>query len=143
MMMKEELKNLVRQGNYNCILLEDDRVIMTSLEKGVAPLYNYIKENTEFPTGKVEIIDKIVGRAVAFLAVYLNVSYINTKIISKTALDVLEENNIKVEYEEIVPYIFNRNKDGQCPMESALTDIKDSHEAFNIIDKFKKRQIKK
>lgn len=142
-MMTEELKKLILENKHNCILVENDNIIMTSLEKGVAPLYNYIKDNKVLPSGEVKIADKIVGRAVAFLAIYLKAKFIYSKTISKTALDVLKDYDIEVDYDIVVPFILNRNKDGQCPMEKSLEGINSAEEAFNIIDKFKMRQLNK
>ena len=142
-MNREELKKYHKDNNYSCVLLKDGQAYMTSFEKGVAPLYNLIKSADKLPQGNIEIADKIIGRAVAFLAIYLNASYIYTNVISETALDVLKNYDIEIEYNEVVPYIFNRNRDGQCPMEKALENISDSEDAFKIIDEFKQRTMKK
>lgn len=136
-MKKEILKAYINKDNYSCVLINNDKVLMTSFEKGVAPLYNFIREENRVPEGKIEMGDKIIGRAVAFLAAYLGVSYIYTKTISKTALDVLEKYDITVDYEQIVPYILNKNKDGQCPMEMLLAGVHDATEALNAIISFK------
>lgn len=139
-MTKEALKAYLSDHEYSCVLLKDGQVWMTSFEKGITPLYQFIKTQEELPQGKLEIGDKMIGRAVAFLALYLNVSYIYTRVISETALEVLAQYPIEVVYDEVVPYIYNRNRDGQCPMEEALAEIVNVKEAFEIIDLFKKRQ---
>lgn len=69
--------------------------------------------------------------------------YIYTQIISQGAIDILNSHNIKFDYEEIVPYISNRKKDGQCPMEASLSGTINPEEGFNIIDTFiKNRELK-
>ncbi len=87
--------------------------------------------------------DKIVGKAVALMAIYGGVEYIYTQIISQGAIDILNSHNIKFDYEEIVPYINHRKKDGQCPMEASLSGTINPEEGFNIIDTFiKNRELK-
>lgn len=139
-MTRDSLKQYLIENEYSCVLLKDEEILMTSFEKGVKPLWQFITECDTLPQGKLEMGDKIIGRAVAFLAAYLGVTYIYTKLISETALDVLKNYPIEVVYDEVVPYIYNRNRDGQCPMEQALGCINDEEEAFKIIDTFIRRR---
>lgn len=135
-MNRKEIKSYLQEKQCNCVLIDDGQVIMTSFEKGILPLYNFIKNGNEIPSGCIEMGDKIIGRAVLSLAAYLGVSYIYTKVVSDTALNLLRDFQMEVEYDEVVPYIFNRNRDGQCPMESALEGVTDPKKAFEIIDRF-------
>jgi len=50
---------------------------------------------------------------------------------SKIAIPVLEENNVKYEYENLVDYIINRDKTGMCPMENKYKDEKDISKIYN------------
>ena len=75
------------------------------------------------------------------LVAYPGVSYIYTRVVSQTALELSDSFNIVVEYDEVVPYILNRN--GQCPMEKALENVINTQEAFEIIDKFVIQRSKK
>lgn len=141
-MEREELGQYLDNNKCSCAICKDGNIILTSFDKGVAPLYKFIKANGVFTQGKIEIGDKIVGRAVAFLAIYLGATYIYTKLISETALRVLENYEIQVNYEKVVPYIYNRNRDGQCPMESALGNVRGPEEAYVVVDEFMKRRMK-
>ncbi len=136
MVDKYNIKKLLNENQYSCVLLKDGNIIMTSFEKGIAPLYNYIKSYNQLTGGYIHLGDKIIGRASAFLAIYLGVSYIYTDIISETSLDILKHYNIEVEYGHIVPYIENRKKDGQCPMEQSLEGILDVNEGIGTINEF-------
>ncbi|MDA3732641.1 DUF1893 domain-containing protein [Niameybacter massiliensis] len=140
-MTREALKTLLNEQEASCILFENGQMIMNSYEKGVLPLWRYITECESLPEGILEVADKMVGRAVAYLLIYLGVSNVYTKVISKTALEVLSRYAMTVHYDEVVPYILNRTKDGQCPMEAALEQVGVEQEAFKIIDQFVKRRL--
>lgn len=140
--MKTRIKALLEEYKYSCILMSKEKTVMTSFDKGVSPIYKYIKENGVSPIPLI-MGDKIVGKAVALMAIYGGVEYIYTQIISQGAIDILNSHNIKFDYEEIVPYISNRKKDGQCPMEASLSGTINPEEGFNIIDTFiKNRELK-
>ena len=50
---------------------------------------------------------------------------------SKYAVPVLEENNIKYEYKTLTEYVINNAKTGMCPMENKYKDEKDIHKVYN------------
>ncbi|MGL4736519.1 MAG: DUF1893 domain-containing protein [Cellulosilyticaceae bacterium] len=142
-MTRQELKAYRDQHDYSCVVLQDGDVLLTSREKGITPLYGFLESLEVYPKGKLELADKIIGRAAAFLAIKLGVRYIDTRVLSETALEVLAKYNVQVVCDEIVPYIFNRNRDGQCPMESALADVLEVDEALEVIHDFRRRMQNK
>lgn len=140
--MNDSIKTLLEEYKYSCILIANEEIMMTSFDKGINPLYKYIKRNG-ISSNPLIMGDKIVGKAVALLAVHVGVKYIYTRVISKGAIEILNYHSIKFDYEEIVPFINNRKKDGQCPMEASLDNVIDPLEGFNIIDTFiKNRDLK-
>lgn len=68
--MKTCIKALLEEYKYSCILMSKEKTVMTSFDKGVSPIYKYIKENGVSPIPLI-MGDKIVGKAVALLAVDL------------------------------------------------------------------------
>ena len=140
-MTNEQLKKALEEKEASCILFQDDEILMTSYEKGVLPLWRFIRENQVLPQGKLEVADKMVGRGVAYLLIHLGVSHVYTKIISQTALDILKKYPIAITYDELVPYILNRTQDGQCPMEQALAEVEDEGEGIEVVNTFVKRRL--
>ena len=61
------------------------------------------------------------------------VKEIYADVISKYAIPVLEENNIKYEYKEKVQYIINQAKNGMCPMENKYKDEVNIHKIYSEI----------
>ncbi len=50
---------------------------------------------------------------------------------SKYAIPILKENNVKYEYENLVDYIINNNKTGMCPMENKYKEETDINKIYN------------
>lgn len=122
-------KRLLLQENLTCVIFNNDEVY-TSRERGVKPLLSLLDGNKNCKG--CGVVDKVVGKAAAFLYVLLEVDSIHAGIISQSALQVLQEHEITITYDKLVDYIENRAKNGRCPMESAVLDINDSKEACGV-----------
>lgn len=117
-------------NGYTCVLCKGDE-IYTSNDRGVKPLVALCESGVDF--GGFSASDKVVGRATAFLYVLLGVKEVYALVISKSALKVLNERRICVDYGTLVDHIINRKGDGICPFEEAVLNINDKNEAYAII----------
>lgn len=131
----QELVDLLHSENCSCVIQDKDGVIHKFYGKGVSDLYRIIDSKNGI-LFKAQIADKIVGKGAASLMILGGISKLWTKIISIPALDLLLDNDIKVEYNEKVPFIINRKGDGQCPLEKLCGDITDLNKLHEIIIKF-------
>lgn len=77
------------------------------------------------------IADKVIGKVAASILTVAGVKEIYAEVISKYAIPVLEENNVKYEYNEKVDYIINQTKTGMCPMENKYKDEIDINKIYN------------
>ncbi|WP_105617820.1 DUF1893 domain-containing protein [Vallitalea okinawensis] len=125
-------KEILVSEKLTCVIVKGNNVIMTSHEKGVRPLLQYLRDSNEKPQ-KVFLADKVIGKAAALLAVLADVHTVFADILSEEAKKVLDENNIVVEYNQLVPYIKNRLGTGQCPMENLVADIQEPNMAYQAI----------
>ncbi|MBE7065438.1 MAG: DUF1893 domain-containing protein [Ruminococcaceae bacterium] len=100
-------------------------------ERGVKTLLFFI--NTKRIFQGFSVADKVVGKAAAFLYVLLGIEEIYAGTISESALSVLEENNVKVFYGNLVERIKNRDNTGYCPMETAVMDVTNPLDALVAI----------
>ena len=123
-------KEILSGGEYTCVLCKDD-IIITSNKRGVAPLVELLDSKT--PTKDFCAADKVVGRAAAFLYVLLEVKSVHANVLSIPALKVFKVFNIDVTYDTLCDYIENRQKNGRCPMESAVLDIEGPDTALSAI----------
>ncbi len=133
-------KELLFKGNFTCVICKNS-IVFTSELRGVKPLVNWYKDGID--TTDFSAADKVIGKATAFLYVLLGVKNVYAGVISKTALQVLAENKINVEYTTLVDYIINRTGDGVCPFENAVMNIEDKDEAYKaILNKMEELNIK-
>ena len=126
----EKAKMLLNRTDNTCVMY-DGQIILADKRRGVRPLLDLIENKTDV-TG-FAAADKVVGKAAAFLYCLLGVQHLYAKVISEPAYLVLKDAHIYIEYDQLVPAIQNRTKDGFCPMERAVWDISTPQEALDAI----------
>ena len=126
----EKAKMLLVKTDSTCVLCNGD-IILTDKRRGVRPLLDLLEGNAD--VAGFAAADKVVGKAAAYLYCLLNIKCLYAQVISQPALDVLSKTDIDVEYDQLVPAIQNRTKDGFCPMESAVLNVHSPEEALPAI----------
>lgn len=126
----ERAKESLFSGEFTCVLCKNAQM-HTSTMRGVKPLVTWVQGKENFQA--FSAADKVVGKATAFLYVLLGVKEVYARVISKSALQVLQKRNVVVEYDTLVENIINRKGDGICPFEKAVLTIEDEKEAFERI----------
>lgn len=114
-----EAKRLL-SDEIRCAVIKGNKTFL-SAKKGIAPLMELIEANEDYVGGIAA--DRVVGKAAALLYVKLGIKEIYAQTLSKAAVGILEKFGIKFGYDSIVEYIRNRQGDGVCPMEKAVTDV--------------------
>ena len=123
----------VLEKSGNSLMIYKDRVLLFESDLGgIRPHLKAINEHG----GDLEdtlMVDKILGRAAAFLVVYSKAAEAITNIVSTPGKQVLEANHLKFSYREEVAHI--KMKDGVifCPFESMVQGISDPVEAYAAI----------
>ncbi|MDD2401336.1 MAG: DUF1893 domain-containing protein [Clostridia bacterium] len=138
--MTEDLKiakQILRSCGCTCVFVKRGRVIFTSSERGVEPIYKALKKHLNELWGS-SLADKVIGKGAAFLAVQAKVKELFTNILSEEAKMVLENNGIKFYYNNLVPNILNRQGNDLCPVEKLTKDINESQQALSAIRGFLK-----
>lgn len=130
----EELISLLHSGGYSCVIANGEK-IRTFTQRGVADLYDLLTQEPEFLKG-ASIADKVVGKGAAALMILGGISELHTDIISTKALDLLKESDVKVEFEQEVPFIWNRDHTGFCPVETLCSEVKSVEEILPLICDF-------
>lgn len=126
----EKAKKLLSGGNFTCVLCKDD-TSYTSTGKGVSPMLTFLENGTELRG--FSAADKIVGKAAAMLFVCAGVTEVFAEVMSKAAVNYLNERGIACSYGVLTDKIINRKGDGLCPMELAVMDIEDEKLGFSAI----------
>ena len=126
----ENAKEILMKGGYTCVLCRGAQT-RTSTLRGVKPLVQWMEGGLTLQG--FSAADKVVGKATAYLYVLLGIRALYAHVISVSALTVLKEQGIRVEYGTLAEYIINRSGDGICPFEAAVTDIRTPEEAYTAI----------
>ncbi|MCE1248674.1 MAG: DUF1893 domain-containing protein [Firmicutes bacterium] len=135
-------KNELIQGSYAIVAVKEGKVSFSGKEKGVAALLAALHKSPALLEG-ADVADKVVGRAAALLMRYGKISSVFATVISSGARETLAEGNVETYFEQEVPYISNRAKDGMCPMENRCLQISDPAEAYEVLLDLFKGGVKK
>jgi hypothetical protein len=124
-------RQLLQDEKLSFVALDYIGRVSQSKKRGVAPPLELLGAQTDL-TGGV-IADKVVGKAAALLFLLLGPEAVYAATISVPAEKVLNSAGIRLEYEQKVGRIINREGTGPCPLEHAVLGIEDPYEALDII----------
>ena len=125
----ETLKRLDAEG-FNLLILKDGKFLYSSKKDGMAPLLEAIDRLGLRRLKKSVVADKIVGKAAALLISYFKASEVYTRLLSRSAIKVLEKHGIKYASERAVDNIRNKEDTGICPFEKFVLEIEDPQEGY-------------
>ena len=126
----EKAKNALSDGNFTCVVCDGFKEY-TSTMRGVAPLLKWLDEGINLQG--FSAADKVVGKGAAYLYILLEVKEIYANVISLPALDTLKKHNIPISYAILTEAVKNRDNTGLCPIESAVMNIDNPHDALTAI----------
>lgn len=126
----EELKEILHEEKASLVVCYENGEIKEYYQNRINDIKDILKKDKTSLKGAI-IADKVIGKAASSILVVAGVKAIYADVMSKYAIPVLEENNIRFEYEKLVDYIENNDKTGMCPMENKYKDEKD----INVIYK--------
>jgi zinc transport system ATP-binding protein len=115
-------------------VLYEGKVIYQNNGKWLYPLFDLEKylsttEGKHLPDrSQLEIRDKVIGKAAAFLIVRLGFKQVFGQIMSRLAEVVFERAGMRFEYGELVERI-------DCKTETLLVDVSDPEMAYRILRK--------
>ena len=118
-----EATSLVREGRAGAVLVKDG--VIVALEPngpGVKPLLRLHDHRPDVMKG-AWVVDKVVGRAAAAIAVDGGATRVHGLLMSEDAKAFLDEQGIPATADEMVPQILDRNREGLCPLEDAVKKL--------------------
>lgn len=131
--MMENIIEMLHNGQHSLVISNGS--IRTFDKRGIADLYAVLKQDPEFLNG-ASLADKVIGKAAATLMVLGGVREVYADIICLSAIDLLRNNRIQLNYGIVVPNIINRTKTGLCPLEIRCQNYLTPQECFNQIEEF-------
>ena len=132
MQMNNILIDLINSEKADCVLYNNEEIVTSEKGRGIKPLFTIYNKYLRELEGSL-VLDKVIGKGAAILLCKAKVGKVYTKLISKKALELLEQYSITVEYEDNVEYIQNREKTGMCPLEKRVFNITDIDKGFEEI----------
>lgn len=129
------LINILRREDCSCVILTAGGSTVRCRERGVRDLYRLLTEEPA-TLNHALVADKVVGKGAAALMVLGDVSEVYARTISDSALAMLTDAGIRVEYGELAPHIINRAGTGICPVENLCADCTTARQCFPRIKKF-------
>ena len=114
----------IKAGEASCVLVKEGAIVTEALGSGILPLLSLLDEKRGDMEG-ADLVDKIVGRAAAMIAIEGGVRSVTAMVMSEDARELLQAHGIATHARTYVPQILNRHFSGRCPMEQAVYEIED------------------
>lgn len=76
---------LLEKENFTLAAVKESKVIFSSYEEGIKPLYTVVKEEKEVLKGS-SIADRVTGKAAAMLCAYAEIKELKTGLISHSCV---------------------------------------------------------
>lgn len=126
---------LLHNERLTLAIVKDGKVVFSSKDKGIKPLYKAITEFKADLEGS-SVADRVTGRAAAMICAHGGIKYLKTGLISDNGINVLKSTNIIYEYDERAPFIENRDRSGMCPIEKLSLKAENIEELLSRISNF-------
>ncbi|MFI3320251.1 MAG: DUF1893 domain-containing protein [Rikenellaceae bacterium] len=130
----ERATTLIADGEAKCVVIKGDRIVATYIGIGLRPILEIYRNH---PEAMMEgaIVDKVIGRAAAFVAINGGAKLVYGLLMSESAKELLEAHNIEVRYDLLAPEILNRERTDLCPLERSVRGESDPTTAMERIYK--------
>lgn len=128
----DEAKKLIKDGKVECAIVNGNKIVAQERGHGVSPLLVIYDAHRQAMRGAT-VVDKVIGRAAAMIAISGKVAHVHGELMSEDAVELLKDNDITSSYTKLVPRILNKKMDGLCPLEQSVLGITDPSEALKAL----------
>lgn len=126
----ETARKMIESNQAECVLITaDGRLVTGERGHGVSPLLALYESRQDDMAGAT-VVDKVVGRAAAAIAICGKVRHVHGEVMSEDAVKFLHAHNITTSGTLLVPRILNRKRNGLCPLEQSVAGIDDPAKAL-------------
>ena len=131
----DDLIHTLHREKLSCVIMQSNGTIVKCHRRGVIDLYELLRDTPSVLDGAT-IADKVVGRGAAALMALGKVKRLHTDVLSRPALEMLQQGDISVSYGILVDNIINRTGDDICPVEKLTSQAGTAAEALPLIKRF-------
>lgn len=129
----ETARQMIQTDRAECVLITaDGRLVTGERGHGVSPLLTLYETRPGDMAGAV-VVDKVVGRAAAAIAICGKARHVHGEVMSEDAVKFLHAHDISTSGTLLVPRILNRKRDGLCPLEQSVAGIDDPAGALTAL----------
>lgn len=125
----DQARARILENGVPCVFCRDGQIVREGVGTGVGPLLAAWETEPELLHGTV-IVDKIVGKAAAMLAVLGGAAGVYGLTMSEAARDYLEAYGVPYGCDLCIERIINRAGTGLCPMEQTVLGIEEPEEGY-------------
>ena len=138
----EIAKQALKTRGFSLVIVKDGRPIFESYSSGIIGLLQAVETHHE-ELKDSSVADKIVGRAAALLLAYCLVKEVYAVTVSNEGLRIFQENQVRIEYDSIVPKILDRDGKDICPFEKLSLSIASPQESYDKLKRCVEEMRKK
>ena len=112
----------IAAGTAGCVIIKNGKIIHDENGRGISPILDIYRQHPDKMKDSF-LVDKVIGKAAAMVAICGKVKYVHAELICDSAVEILKKHNTAVTYTKRVKDILNRRRDGLCPMEKTVLNI--------------------
>ena len=113
-----EAWRLVEEEGVCRVIVRGSAIVSVERGRGIGPLMRLLDAQPQM-LADATVVDSVVGRAAAAVAVKGGVAKVLARTASEGARYILAAGNVPLEAKVVVPHIMNRDLTGVCPIEAA------------------------
>ncbi|NLE04266.1 MAG: DUF1893 domain-containing protein [Crenarchaeota archaeon] len=132
----ELAKTQLYQKQLTLVIVKNGIILYQTANSRISGFLSAIEKLGSSLAG-ASVADRVVGKAVALLCVFINIKNVYASLLSQSAYFVFIQNNISCSYTEIVENILNKNKTDLCPFEKIalnLSQPNDAYQSFRLLN---------
>lgn len=123
-------RSLLEEENLNLVIVKGGRVLFSSQESGVTPLFQAVQSMGK-SLYNAALADRIVGSAVAMLCLHARITSVYADVASQGALDMLRGQGVIINTKNVVTHISNHDGTDLCPFEKMARNSESPAQLFS------------
>ena len=129
----ETARQKIIAGKAGCVIIKNGKIVHDENGRGIAPILDIYRQHPDKMKDSI-LVDKVIGKAAAMVAICGKVKYVHAELICDSAVEILQKHNIKVTYTLRVKDSLNRRRNGLCPMEQTVLNISDPAQGVTALE---------
>jgi len=125
----ETAKKALTERQLTLCVVKEGFIIFESKTHGVSGFMEAVEEFKSRLDG-ASVADRVVGKAIALLCVYVNARAIYAATISNAAKALLDGSSVYLEWDSLVENILSADRSKTCPFEQLVDRITDPADAY-------------